>query len=275
MICFLKRQIVPLVPGHEDMGMTIASAPPSIAQDSFPYSTKQTIELNGLKANDGIKFSALNSNPLDFDFLQGDIASDSTDEEKTINVLWNADNSEAAVNNQASCVISKANNQALTHFAVDLSHNWHWFTSGTIKSIVLQLFACKHATLTNLQLVKANRIVPNLTMRGGKLVNTGVYVFSNNPVLLSIKPLPSTASLQIQISKPNCFFENLSSSKQGALIGKILIQKVSSSAGSTSVAIEPRAFPQKGFYQVRISCLSHEGLQLGELSPAETIEISR
>jgi hypothetical protein len=241
------------------------------AQPASPSSGKPLLQLQQVQAGDGLRLSGLNINPCDYDYLEGELVTDNADKEKEIAASWNLED-DRNHDNQASSPIISQSQAGIYHFSIHLAHNWHWFAGGNIHSLFLQFFPCKRLIVANLQLVQTKEVAPHLAIEGGKQVNTGVYVFAGTHPSLSVKPLKGSSALEIQISKPNCFFENLSG-KEEMLIGKTMITPVGNSAAVVAT-LKASDITQPGFYQIRTRCLNKNGAALGEFSEIETIQIT-
>src|SRR5262249_6850901 len=59
---------------------------------------------------------------------------------------------------------------------VRLSQYLHWFTSGQITGLTLELSGSKHIEIKDFRLVKNSVLVPKLEMHGAPQLNTGTFI---------------------------------------------------------------------------------------------------
>ncbi len=154
-------------------------------------------------------------------------------------------------------------------FKLQLSHFWQFFSAGTIRSFVIRLFESDTLEVSDVRLVKGDKLLPFAGVKDLKPLNSGEYVIGNDPVVFLFDGLkiPDAKSVEIEITKPNFFFDNyLMGTKESAVAHTLAVDLV---RGAT--ILKPELFSEPAYYEIRVRCLDEKKQPLGVWSEAVTV----
>jgi hypothetical protein len=158
-----------------------------------------------------------------------------------------------------------------TKIRIRLSDHWRWFTQGKIARLRLDCLPGQSIKLSDVRLVSDRGLIPSVTVVNSQASNLGVYPAGNGGVSLDIDAtgIQGCKAVKIEISKPNYFFEGMSKEESEDAVMATLTQPTCVGR----VDIEKKIFASKGYYELRVGCLDHKGLDIGEKSDPITIGI--
>jgi hypothetical protein len=229
-------------------------------------------DFQSASVGDGIRFDSLDLNPLSCDVLAFDLAIENGSGARTIKAYWNQSMLDDNLDNSVQTAInldSTKPNQFQTVY-LRLSANWHWFSESKINNLTLALFPDQRIRVKNVYLLPASLTAPQLTVINGQEKQVGVYKFGKTPTWLAANAsqISDAKSIDVEISKPDHFFDNLQSSQNPNLaIGNFIHLPVT----NNTVLLPESALAKPGFYQVRARALDALGKPLREYSDPITI----
>lgn len=154
-------------------------------------------------------------------------------------------------------------------FRLQLSHFWQYFSAGTIRSFVIRFFEADTIEVSDVHLVKGDKLLPFAGVKDLKQLTSGEHVIGNDPVvfLFDGTKIPNANSVEIEITKPNFFFDNyLMGTKESAgahILGVNLVR------GAT--ILKPELFPDPAYYEIRVRCLDANKQPVGVWSEAVAV----
>jgi hypothetical protein len=213
--------------------------------------------------DDGICISGLSVDPLNYDFLEFEAKFVGGAAKRNVRVSW------APANRQFSQELLHRNCAAVTvsdsghvqHVCVNLSHVWRWFTSGSIGKLLVCPDAAERVEIRDIRLVPAQLVAPGLASPLCRENNSGIVEISGKSVALETdtRSVPNAAKAVIQVSNPNCFFDNFEIGEAPTAVSKTIesgsaIHRLTISGSEFSTT-----FPSSGFYQLRARCVDNNG----------------
>lgn len=208
-----------------------------------PYHIGQQFNTNGdmisatdCKPGDGIRFSNLQINPLNYDYLVFDFQT-KDNQPVEFKAAWGADG-------LASIATNGSSSQFQTVY-MPLSHYWRWFTNKHVNELNLLLPTIADIRIRNVRLLPGSLIAPTLKLQSAVSDTTGVYNVETKDKLQFAVTNPGADKVAIEISKPNFFFENFSGLDQSAVVDKTI------ALAGNSFLLEGSYFDKPGYYQVR------------------------
>jgi len=244
-----------------------------------------TITMTANKNGSSIVLSPLNLNPLEYDFLECDVARKPGTSKGIASVFWSGQNHsdwQDAYRPETALLPEQSGDNFQT-IRLPLSRHWRWLTSGDIVKLRLGLPAATSLKVKGLRIVSAGNLVPDLVVDKLQPDNTGVYTIDAEAAITLFTygaNVPQCEAVKIELSKPNFFFENLPEAMVGAT------EKAKGSNNDTAVlksficqgAVGSRTlshteFPSPGYYQLRATCLNQAGAMIGERSDSLTVII--
>jgi hypothetical protein len=165
-------------------------------------SQNNIVRLENPISSDGLFFPQLICNPLNYDFLEFQIKYTDAPIPPVLKVRWNIDKSSGSDTNTAAIgELPELSEHQFKTIRIRLSHSLHWYTTGAIKNVALELFPAKSIDIINIALVPTSQVAPSISV-------------SSTPSQFGIVPITTTSvftapdATQVQISKPDYFFEN-------------------------------------------------------------------
>lgn len=257
------------------------------ASASTPTEERAGVSFCNVKPYDSFAFSALNLNPLIADYFEAKIKV--LDKKSEPLKLGFSIDDETQSYYQSKPIKSALEAQMIR---VPLSKDWQWFSKPKIESIFLMLPPSRNIELSNCRLVSTAEVAPVLQLTSGKESFEGV-VEQTRPgediqsiaAKVSLPPLEGIATIQIETSKPNAFFENFPADEgKAAIMNHQNFAKASSEAnnhtprtGSTfnqKIKIDTGQLSSDAYHQMRVRLLDSGGSTVGELSNPVTVKVS-
>lgn len=158
-----------------------------------------------------------------------------------------------------------------------LSQNWRWYAHQAIETVFLQLPPGASIDLISARLMTANQVSPALRLSGLSAISTGVYqILPNSTWHLTVdrRDWPGeVAKIELDITKPNSFLENLAPQQQANAIMKTL--EFDWPAGQTTAQLDlPPGILQKDVcHQLRVRLLGSDGKSVGQPSTPLIVQL--
>lgn len=252
-----------------------------VGKSVWKYHGKGTSELkgNGIamhNTDDGaaLQIDKLDISPLEYDFIEFTIRG--ALKQKDMRMLvpmavgWNSMSvKKDRFENWSVMALNVPKLSEKNQFKLQLSHFWQFFSAGTIRSFVIRLFESDTLEVSDVRLVKGDKLLPFAGVKDLKPLNSGEYVIGNDPVVFLFDGLkiPDAKSVEIEITKPNFFFDNyLMGTKESAVAHTLAVDLV---RGAT--ILKPELFNEPAYYEIRVRCLDQNKQPLGVWSEAVTV----
>lgn len=205
----------------------------------------------------------LNLDPHKYDFLE--LACKTPQARSVLSVLWKGEANSDWFDSKHP-VQTTANGRLLR---ARLSDHWRWYTEGKIKELQLTVLPTPPVTFTDVRLVSASELVPELTVANAVPSNIGVYAINKHGLSINFdaSKLKDCRSVEIEISKPNFFFEGLSDREKKDATMTRLTQR----AIKGELVIPRKTFISPAYYELRAHCLNDKGTTAGEYSDPITV----
>jgi hypothetical protein len=237
----------------------------------------QAVVFENIAEGDSLAFSNLNLNPLSADFLEVKLkVLDNQPQALSLSVsLDDKTNSLAKSNN------TNALNQ-LSTLRIPLSRDWHWYSKATHDSLFLLLPPGRKVAINDCKLLATAEVAPILksslpeSYEGIIEINSKTLQPANQKIDLQVDlpPLKNIKTLQIEISKPNTFYENFPANNGDAAIMEKQCLPISSPETVQHIKVSTAKLSHGLFYQLRVRLLDKNGSKVGEVSNPTTIKIS-
>jgi len=234
------------------------------------------IELIRPASGDGVQIQSLSINPNQFDFLTFQYKADGVPP----NAMWRVTaEGETSSETGGPCLATGAIKPSAVYrnASIRLSRYWRWFTNGAITSLTIEPGPCAKVTLRNLQVIPAQMCAPKLSPKSVTENGAGFIELrgaDNLALLLDRGKIPGATGFQVEVGKPNFFFENFDENSNVDVVKERIL--VASTGGATaSLTIPPETFPTAGFCQIRARCVTRSGEPIGEFSDTLTVKVIR
>jgi hypothetical protein len=158
-----------------------------------------------------------------------------------------------------------------------LSQNWRWYAHQAIETIFLQLPPGASIDVLSARLMTADQVAPALRASGLSAISTGVYqVLPNSAWHLSVdrRDLPGAVTkIELDITKPNSFLENLAPHEQANAVMKTL--EFDWPAGQSTAQLDiPQGILQKDVcHQLRVRLKDFGGKSVGQPSTPLIVQL--
>ena len=214
--------------------------------------------------------SPANVDPYQYDFLELSVKTDLPKE--LMYVFWKGLFSSAwecfDLKHPIQVLISHTN--APEKIRIRLSNRWHWFTQGNINRLQIEFMPGQPVSVTNMRLVSGKQLLPTITIANSQSNTMGVYAIDKDGLKLNYDAtaINNCASVKIEISKPNYFFEGLPPQEDKNAVMKTIIEP----ANKGRLLVTNKLFVSPAYYQLRASCLDKTGNPIGEKSDPITVK---
>jgi hypothetical protein len=229
--------------------------------------------VTSIQAGDCLRFSSLNLDPLDADYLLCEFYSPKYSGPVTLTAKWTSGGQEKL---QASCpasasTVTRLEAQATTTVLIPLSRFWRWYSQGRIDSIDLLLPPVPSLIVRDVRLLKAGSSAPVLTVGGDGPDQTGLYKLTGRrEIEFDARGIDGAQTVQLQIGKTNFFFDQFAGDKQEQVVNSVL----SLPANHQVVSLKKSDFGPAGFYEVRARAIGKDGRPLGDFSNPVTFNVN-
>jgi len=156
---------------------------------------------------------------------------------------------------------------------IHLSHYWRWYATKEIPELYLLFFPTKKLELRNVRLVSsgpAPEVAVNVppTELGVRFVDA-----ENIALLVKTQHIPEAKSIDLEISKPNYFFDSFYYTDQNPALAESL--RMETPGGDRPIKLVPKSVPTSAYYQIRVRAFDKTGHTIGEPSDAITLFVRR
>lgn len=235
-----------------------------------------SIVLNDMVGDTKLRLTGLDLFPLDYDFLSMRVSSRALEGSNTgrllpLSIGWN-DSPGGIAFGAISSSSSSSSSASAPLIRIGLSQYWKWYRDMKIRSLELNCGAASRIEFSDIELLKDIGIRPILNPPSLEERSSGEFVLRDRRRQIAfdcnLNGVEPVAFLQIEVTRPNCFFEGLLESGQaGADLA--MTRKVPASEGGFTL---PVSLLREGAYsQVRVLCLDKQGRPLGVHSDPITI----
>lgn len=247
---------------------------------SKPDPNAQTVVFENIAEGDSIAFGNLNLSPLSADFLEVKLkVLDNLPQPISLSV--SVDDKTAALGKSHETPTNQANETSTLR--IPLSLDWRWYSKPAHDSIFLLLPPGRKVAISGSRLLATEAIAPVLnssyheSFEGTLEINSKGLQLSNQTIDLQLHmpPLENIKTIQIEISKPNAFYENFpANSGDAAIMEKQYLTLLPSNKSKQSIKISAANLSHGLFYQLRARLLDKNGVKVGEVSNPITVKIS-
>ncbi|MBX3138890.1 hypothetical protein KF707_21870, partial [Candidatus Obscuribacterales bacterium] len=265
----------------EELSLPFRASEDTPVKSIWKYHGKGTSEVrgNGLVMHDtddgaALQIEKLDISPLEYDFIEFKIrgALKETDPRVLVPMAvgWNSMSvKKDRYENWSVMALNVPKMKENNEFRLHLSHFWQWFSAGTIKSFVIRLFEADTIEVSDVKLLKADKIVPFAGLKDLEPLNTGEYVIGKEPLVLLFdgQNIPNAESVEIEVTKPNYFFDNYLMGTRETAVNHVL--QVGLNRGAT--VLKQSFFEEPAYYEIRVRCLDAEKKPVGEWSDSVTV----
>jgi hypothetical protein len=276
-----------------DLSAQLAKAPiagwqPNTFGHAQAISAGREVVFKSIVPGDGLLFQLPDINPLKYQYLQFELkglpkgtnsgfvewAGDIPQSKLFSNALPESAIPVGSVFAPFYTGLSSGNDKFQT-VTVNLGHYWRWYASGNISSLHIALPASEQSSIRNVRLVPYACCAPALTLIQERNVPFDPYfaeLRGGKAVLeLETQPVSEARSLQIEISKPNYFFENFEDDRQVDPVFALVTVPISQNKLTIDTQLGSKNFPQPGFYQLRAQYLNADKQTIGQPSDSVTL----
>lgn len=156
---------------------------------------------------------------------------------------------------------------------VHLSQFWRWFVNREIRELTLYPDASDYMQIRNVRLLKAQAVAPSVVAPRMQENGSGVIYLKDQSLELSFdgREVPGVASVEIQVSKPDFFFDNFYEADGEPAAGSSMLSRQNPGHLDLKGTQFQLLFPTPAYYQIRARCRDKHGQPVGEYSDAITI----
>jgi hypothetical protein len=264
-----------------DQSPTIDLTPPARQTGLLPFTEERgawkveegVISVDGAKKGSGVIASTGNLDPFKYDFIQFDLSMSSGAARRNATVYWKGENDGeegwADANSPIPKLLPRTREDTYQTVRLPLSNRWRWFSGGGITGVRVEMSPCQNFKMRNFKIVASGLVAPSIALLDVACNNMGVYAISGQDAQLSVEgsKVQGCSQLQLEISKPNYFFENMPDDASGEAV----LNRVTQPTSGGKVTLPARLFPEIAYYQIRAVCLDAQGEAVGEKSDPVTI----
>ncbi len=255
-----------------------------------------SIALQNVSKGDRVELITAGISPLDYDFLELDLKLKSAQHGHLLKISWDGQHPQllraspldppgpaSAIGTfsprdelWATVPIPETSGNSFAPVRVRLSRYRRWFAAGNISRLVLALPACEQIELRNPRLRPSKELVPGLRMLGFDESIEGAYLvpLGQRPELLvDAEDIPGSAAIELQVSRPDFFFDNLPQDHAGSDVAIAATGRRPIKAGK--ITVPAYLFPESSYYQIRVRAASSEGKPIGEFSDPVTLFLTQ
>jgi hypothetical protein len=229
------------------------------------------LTVKGCDTGFAAEVSPLSLNPYDFDFVEFDLRRRVVSQQDYAQVLWayqSAPNSWRDQRTPSQRLLPAASSADFQHCRLPLSNHWSWLAGGDILRLQIRLPAQSEMQLKDLRIISGKHLVPLIHIKSFAASNLGFY---NVPERLDLSidagQVDGCRSVQLQISKPNFFFQDFA----GSQTNEAIMRKLTKPGQAKDFSIANSDLPSVGYYQLRAVCLDSQGNEIGEPSSETTL----
>jgi len=241
--------------------------------------------IQNITTGDGIFFGDLNIDPLQVDYavvkLKNLYGACDSSKSVTLSCSWKDDDhlgKHQVSRNYMSAPAKTETSQEQTVY-LRLSSNYRWYTQGKIESLFVGLPQLQRVSVSELSLLPATAVTPQIKLTSASACSAiGVYptkADETTEVAVTLSPDffaatgagagQKASEIQIEISKANAFFENMTEDKEADALAQKL-KKAIAPANTGEYKFTLPLLPKGANYQVRARVLDASGQTIGDVS---------
>jgi len=236
-------------------------------------SNSSGVTLTRISGDDGLYFDGLDLNPAQIDYAAVKIncpaQSGHLHDRAPLYCSWSED---AAALHSVKKDFQPLQNTDQTVY-LKLSSNYRWYTQDRIRSVFLGLPPMDGLSVSELKLLPARAVEPQLTLSGASAVgpsHIGVSTIKVDSQAEATVTIPEelrhqAKEVSLEISKANAFFENFEEAEQGGIISQTLEKPVTGLSGESYKFALP-LLSKGNNYEVRARLLDSKSQTLGAVS---------
>jgi hypothetical protein len=228
------------------------------------------LTIKNSQKNPALEISPLFINPYDFDFVEFDIRRRAASHEDSAIALWKSQCQPRwrDESNPSEDLLPPSSSAEFQHCRIRLSNHWSWYTGGNILSLQIQLPDQTDMQIKNLRIISSKNVAPVIHIKSLVPSNLGFYdVPERLDLSIDAEQVTGCKSVQLQITKPNYFFQDY----VGSQTKDAILRKMTKPGQQKDFSIAARDLPAVGYYQLRAVCLDAQGHEIGEPSSEATL----
>jgi hypothetical protein len=218
-----------------------------------------------------VAFNTDSVNPFKYDFVEFEFKREPLGEQRAY-AYWNplAENNKwLDIASPSGALLPVGDGENFQPARIALSNRWSWFANGAIGGVAVKLPASASTyTIRNMRLISSAEVAPTLSVEGLSASNIGVYSSSGTLRLkVDTSLIHDCHGIELQITKPNYFFENFATEE----VAQAILKFIKKTSVEPMFEVPESTFISSGFYQVRAVALDENGKEMGEPSGPVTI----
>ncbi|GEM_PF-2618566 len=159
--------------------------------------------------------------------------------------------------------VHREGNAGFCPIRVRLSDYWSWFAVGRIKAITIAAPGCLTLEAKEARLISGRDQFPEVDCAGLLAANSGFYWLGRDSVPLLVHArVPGARMIELEVTKPDCFFYNPLPGDLHQRLQCILRDSIVDGV----MTINHGYFEKPGDYQVRARALASDGRPIGDYS---------
>lgn len=238
-----------------------------------------------LKKSDASGRLTINSPPLELNAASCDfvictmrLPEQYSASQQSVNLYWSS--SKFPEFSVARCIMLPARLDGKTHsYIFPVSERKSWFAGETIRQLRLQIPAGTRETnspsITSLAIVSSEKLMPTIAAQDMADGADGISRISNPVFKIACdgSKIPNCASIDIELSKPNSWFEHYSGTFRDTTFSKNAYRSLSKIGKQASFEFSRKDFPAPAYYQIRAFALDKKGNPIGFCSDPINLQI--
>ncbi len=240
---------------------------PFTSERGFWHIESDHIEILNCEKGSTIVISPINIDPFLYDLIEIEASITPPPDAKNITVSWwSSPTSPLPTQNKAPADSVDGEYQT---YRVALSKHWRWFTNGQIQQLQIDFPPLQSMSIKNIRLLNSENTLPKLVVKDIQPDNRGVYPIDKNGFNLEVNAnqIKDCASIKLEYSKPNYFFDSFDSDGEEAVLSSITSQET-----VKNLLFNPDTLSGPGYYQLRAIGLDKDGHYIGGWSDPLTIK---
>jgi hypothetical protein len=218
-----------------------------------------------------LAFNTDNLNPFKYDFVEFEFKREPPGEQHAF-AYWNPaeeTNKWLDIESPSESLLRTSDLETYQPARIALSNHWSWFANGAIGGVQVKLPASASSiSIRKMRLISCTEIAPSIDIEGLQASNIGVYSsFGSLRVKVDTSGIRDCHGIELQITKPNYFFENFSEEE----VAQALLKFIKKTSVEPVFELPESTFVSSGYYQLRAVALDENGKEMGEPSGPVTI----
>lgn len=212
-----------------------------------------------------VEITNLQLNPLSVDFVKVELTDSKKKRTPYAMASWNGNEHDAAVGS----AIGFSDKDEPSAITIPVAHYWRWYAQPEIKSIKISLPPESQATVTDVKVLSAREVVPDVRFIAREYKPLGTYYFTRGKAMIAVdcSNIKNADGCVIEISKCNQLFDSF----VGDSHSQAVMKRIKLSGKKCSWTLRSEEFPSPGYYQFRCRALLVTGSFLGQWSEPLTL----